>query len=264
MGQVPRPRNGTDMSRPSVARVYDALLGGRNNLAPDREAAARLLDPETGWPGLDRLVRQNRLAVTRAAEWAARRGISQYLDLGSGLPPPPPFRPVWKTVAELVAGSCVVSVDSDPLVAAAAQALGDGCGTAAITGDIADVPAMLKEAGEYLDFTRPVCVMMMSVLSFWPAPECRRICRGYVSALAPGSVLVISCGHVSDPALAARILASYGPRPLHNHSREDVESFFAGTTLAGPGVIADRGERGQWRYLRDDDPLAVLTGAGVV
>jgi hypothetical protein len=252
------------VNAPSAARIYDYLLGGHDNLAADREVAGRLLDPATGWPGMRSVARQNRLVVTRMAGWASARGIGQYLDLGAGLPPPPPFHPVWETVRQRVPGACVVSVDSDPVVSAAVQALGDDGATAAVTGDLADPAAVTGAAAEYLDFSRPAAVMLMSVLSFWSADEARRICRGYITALAPGSVLVISCGRADDPVIAEKIITSYTARGLHNHTAAEVTSFFGGTALVSPGVMADRGRRGEWRYLSPEDPLCVLYGAGIV
>jgi S-adenosyl methyltransferase len=72
-----------DMSRPNVARTYDALLGGHHNLAADRELARRLLEI---CPELASAARQNRAFITRAVTWAARQGIRQFADLGTGMP----------------------------------------------------------------------------------------------------------------------------------------------------------------------------------
>jgi len=77
---------GIDASVPNVARVYDCLLGGKDNFAADRIQAARLIELD---PSLPLLVRQNREFVSRVVTWAAGRGIRQFLDLGAGLPTHP-------------------------------------------------------------------------------------------------------------------------------------------------------------------------------
>jgi hypothetical protein len=73
-----------DTTRPSIARVYDYWLGGKDNFKADREEAERLLQI---YPDLRRLARENRQFLRRAVHWlAAERGIRQFLDIGSGLP----------------------------------------------------------------------------------------------------------------------------------------------------------------------------------
>jgi hypothetical protein len=72
--------------KPSVARVCNALLGGYDNYAADRELASRL----TGiCPDLPAVLRENRAFLARAADWAARQGIRQFADLGTGMPAHP-------------------------------------------------------------------------------------------------------------------------------------------------------------------------------
>jgi hypothetical protein len=75
-----------DFSKPSVARVHDALLGGHDTFAPDRELDGRLLEI---CPGLSSAVRENRSFIACAADWAAWQGIRQFADLGTGLPAHP-------------------------------------------------------------------------------------------------------------------------------------------------------------------------------
>ena len=75
-----------DLSKPNVARVHDALLGGHDNFAADRELAGRLLEI---CPELGSAARENRAFIARAVDWAARQGIRQFADLGTGLPAHP-------------------------------------------------------------------------------------------------------------------------------------------------------------------------------
>jgi S-adenosyl methyltransferase len=122
-----------DFSKPNVARVHDALLGGHDNFAADRELAGRLLDicPELGGA-----VRENRAFIARAAEWAARQGIRQFADLGTGLPAHPSAVHAARAVMPSVR---VVYVDNDPVVTSHVRALlvTDG-GSASVGADVKD------------------------------------------------------------------------------------------------------------------------------
>ena len=72
-----------DTSRPSIARIYDYWLGGKDNYRSDREEAERVL---AVYPPLKHMVRENRLFLSRSVSWLASLGIGQFLDIGSGLP----------------------------------------------------------------------------------------------------------------------------------------------------------------------------------
>jgi hypothetical protein len=88
--QNPLP-NGIDISRPNVARIYDYLLGGKDNFAVDREAAKQLLEVT---PDMAGIVRDNRSFIGRAVRHLATKGgIRQFLDLGGGRRPDPGIPP---------------------------------------------------------------------------------------------------------------------------------------------------------------------------
>jgi hypothetical protein len=75
---------GIDVTTPSIARVYDYMLGGKDNFAVDREVAKMALEiaPDGALTG-----RANRLFLQRVVRTlAADYGIGQFLDIGSGLP----------------------------------------------------------------------------------------------------------------------------------------------------------------------------------
>jgi hypothetical protein len=98
---------GIDVTRPSVARVYDFWLGGKDNFPVDRETGGRMAEVN---PSLPRLVRDNRQFLCAAAARAA--GVGQFLDLGAGLPAHPA---VHKAVRRVNPGARVCYVDNDPL-----------------------------------------------------------------------------------------------------------------------------------------------------
>ena len=73
--------------RPHPARVYDYLLGGKDNFAADRAAAEQGIkaNPASRTPP-----REIRAFLRRAVRFlAAERGIDQFLDIGTGIPSAP-------------------------------------------------------------------------------------------------------------------------------------------------------------------------------
>ena len=106
-----------DFTKPNAARVCDVLAGGRDNFAPDRELAGRLLGI---CPDLSSAVRENKAFIARAANWAARQGIRQFADLGCGMPAHPSAAAAVRAVTPSVR---LVYVDNDPVVTAHVQAL---------------------------------------------------------------------------------------------------------------------------------------------
>jgi O-methyltransferase involved in polyketide biosynthesis len=112
------PPNGIDISRPNVARIYDYLLGGKDNFAVDRDAAKRLL---TVTPDMAGIVRDNRSFIGRVVRHlAAEGGIRQFIDLGGGLPTQ---TNVHEMAQQVEADARVVYVDIDPVVWSHGQAL---------------------------------------------------------------------------------------------------------------------------------------------
>ena len=231
---------GFDASRPNMGRVYDYWLGGKDNYAADREEAERLL---AIYPQLRDLVRENRQFVTRAVTWAAQQGISQFIDLGAGLPASPA---VHATARAVLPSARVIYLDNDPVVLAHARALlATGDGVAAVAADLRAPEAVLAdpEMRAVIDLGEPVCVILAAILHFLDADAARQVTAGYARLMAPGSCMVISVACYDDEALGKRLSAEYTAATWHNHSRADIMSFFTGLELVGPGVT----EAQTWR-----------------
>jgi hypothetical protein len=80
-GELP-PQIDTQKAHP--ARIYDYMLGGRDNFPIDRQTADHALEV---WPSVRTSVRENRAFLGRAVRFlAAEAGVDQFLDIGSGLP----------------------------------------------------------------------------------------------------------------------------------------------------------------------------------
>jgi hypothetical protein len=180
------PPNGIDSSRPNVARIYDYLLGGKDNFAADREAARQLLAAS---PDMAGIVRDNRSFIGRVVRYLATEGgMRQFLDLGGGLPTQ---TNVHQMAHEVTPDARVVYVDNDPVVWSHGQALlAHGGQVSMVRADLRDPAAVLRHPDVLglLDFARPVAVVCASVLHFVADEEDPyRIIAEYRDHLAPGS-----------------------------------------------------------------------------
>jgi hypothetical protein len=229
-----------DSGLSNVARIYDALLGGKDNYAADREAARRLVEAV---PDAQRAARDNRAFLGRAVRFlAAEAGIGQFLDIGTGLPTRGNVHEIARSVNP---DARVVYCDYDPIVMAHARALLAGTpDVEAAEGDVRYPRHMLTlpAVRELIDFSRPVAVLLVAVLHFvpdsdspWSAVKC------ITDHLAPGSYLVIS--HVTsdeipdDAVRQAREIYAGALAQGAARSRGDIARFFDGVDLIDPGLV---------------------------
>jgi S-adenosyl methyltransferase len=224
---------GFDPKSPNVARVYDYGLGGRDNFAVDREAAARLL---AMYPSVATAIAGNRQFVSRAVTWVAGQGVGQFIDLGAGMPIEPA---VHETARAVIPGARVAYVDNDPVVNSHLSArFAKGANPVrVVNGDVWDTAAVLGALAGDVDLTRPVCLIMTMVLHFLDAPAARSAVAGYLAAAAPGSYLVASVGHGEGEA-ADNFFRAYSEtlQPLYNHPVAEFTAMFGGHELVPPGV----------------------------
>jgi SAM-dependent methyltransferase len=227
---------------PNVARVYDALLGGKDNYAADRDAARRLV---AAVPGVAWAARSNRAFLGRAVRYLAARGITQFLDIGSGLPT---RGNVHQAAHEVAPDARVVYADIDPIVVAHARALlaDSPAADPKITAVEADLryPRHLitsREIRDHLDLARPVGLLLVAVLHFMTdADRPHDVVRCLAGRLAPGSYIVISHGTADnitpDAARAAAAIYDGASAPGVARSRDDIERFLDGLEIVLPGV----------------------------
>lgn len=231
------PAGGIDVTRPSVARVYDFWLDGKDNFAVDRDMAGRMAELN---PALPQLVRQNRQFVCAAAARAAAAGISQFLDLGAGLPARPA---VHEAVREVNPGARVCYLDIDPVAVLHGEALlARGDGLATVQADLTGPETVLAnpEVRSVIDMTQPTAIILAAVLHFLPAGPAAALCAGYMSRAARGSWLIVSCGHYEDEKLATRLKQTATHARFWNHHAADLASFVGGLEPVAPGVCEAR------------------------
>ena len=246
---------GLDITVPNVARVYDYLLGGKDNFEADRAAAERLVSLA---PGVRETVVENRQFLRRAVRYLARdAGIDQFLDVGVGLPTQ---GAVHEVAHEVSPEARVAYVDYDPVVVLhGGVLLTEPDRSIVVQGDLRDPAALLADPGirGHLDFGRPVAVFLLAILHFIAdADDPYGIVAAIMGALPSGSYLVLA--HVSadgvrdDVAEGAVALYSRASEPLTPRTREQVARFFDGLDIAEPGIVRDYA----WR----PDPSAGAAG----
>ena len=233
-------RTAGNLSIPSPARVYDALLGGKDNFAIDRAVAEKLAQAK---PAIRPNVLANRGYLVRVVRYLAlHAGVRQFLDLGTGLP----TRVNTHEVAQRAAPAArIVYVDKDPCVIVHARALlvgGPEGATSFLQEDIRNPQQVLDQAAGTLDFTEPVAFLMLSVLDTMPdAERPQEMVADYLDAAVPGSYLAISHPAsdvgAAEAALAAREFGASLAIKQTNRTRDEVAAFFTGLELIEPGIV---------------------------
>jgi hypothetical protein len=237
-----------DVTVAHPARVYNYLLGGKDNFAADRAAAEQMI---AGGAKVLTGVRANRAFLGRAVRFlAGEAGIRQFLDIGTGLPSADNTHEVAQAVAP---SSRIVYVDNDPIVLSHANALLKSAPSGAcqyIQADLRDPRSILDEAAKTLDFGQPVAVMILMTLQYVAdADDPQQIVRTLVDAVPSGSYLAIS-DVAMDLAADANVTASADK--LNEHLRttrqtirslEQIAGFFSGLKMVEPGLV----QLPQWR-----------------
>jgi hypothetical protein len=248
-----------DIRVPGVARIYDFLLGGKDNYAADREAAEEL---KRAVPGVAEWARENRLFLAEAVRHLASAGITQFIDIGSGLPTAQNTHEVAHAVSP---EARIVYVDYDPQVITHARAiLAADENVYALEGDIRKPRAVMRIIGEsYLDFSEPVGILLVAILHFIDDQTAYPVVQQLMSYAAPGSYLVVSHGsydHVSqEQAETVRKVYQGASEPTYPRSKADVTRFFSGLEITGHGVTGV----GDWGSPAGSDTALGYAGAGL-
>ena len=236
--------NGTpwylDTSVPNVARVYDFLLGGKDNYAVDRAAAVELVRLI---PDAPRACHQNRQFLSRAVRFlAGEAGIRQFIDIGTGLPTQ---GSVHEVAQDITPDARVIYVDYDPVVVSHAQALLVRTPTTvAINGDLKEPGQILSHPAvqALINFAEPVAILLVAVLHFLRDDDKPYDVVDTLKAAMPsGSYLVLS--HVTSDNISAeaaqyvRDLYEQTTAPGAARTRPEIERFFDGMEIVEPGLV---------------------------
>ncbi|PZG12348.1 SAM-dependent methyltransferase [Nonomuraea aridisoli] len=244
-----QPPPGLDVGEPTIARAYDALLGGANNFPADRELARYATEHI---PGLRESAVENRKVLIRGVRHlAGEAGLAQFLDLGSGLPTAQNTHEVARARNK---EARVVYVDIDPLVRVQGrQILGGDEAATVVTADVRDPESVLRhpDVTRLIDFDRPVALMLVGMLHYLSPEIAGSVLAAYRDALAPGSHLFITS--LVDTGLPAqRELARITRESLEEgwaRTPDEIERCFGDFELLPPGVV----HTALWR---PDEPVA--------
>lgn len=239
-----------DTSRPSVARIYDYLLGGVHNFQVDRDVAARAIAVS---PEIPLGARTNRAFLRRAVQHMLRHGVRQFLDIGAGIPAAGSTHEIAR---QLCPDARVVYVDNDPIAVAHSRAImaGEPAGRV-LEADLRDTDRLLQapEVRDLIDLTEPVGVLLLAVLHFVADHDDPAGIVGTLrAAMAPGSFLAIT--HVTT-ALDAEPRSTVGGHTTQAYPRRraEIAALFGDFPLEEPGLVPPAG----WRPDEPVDPAAL-------
>jgi hypothetical protein len=244
------------------ARIYDYLLGGKDNFAADREAADVLLQAA---PKAVQAARSNRAFLERAVTYLTEEaGVRQFLDIGTGLPT---ANNTHEVAQRNIPDSRVVYVDNDPMVLLHAQTLLTSTGqgkTDYIDADILEPQKILSQAAGTLDFSQPIAVMYLSVLHFIrDEDDPHRMVKTIVDAIPSGSYLVMTHASSDSKPEVGEFARRYNERGSSGgapRTRAECSRFFDGLELIEPGLVSWP----EWRPRSDLEAAAYSMGWGGV
>jgi len=236
-GQQEMPK--LDTTVPQTARIWNHLLGGKDNFAVDREVGDQII---ASLPQLAENARLSRAYLARAVRYlAGEAGVRQFLDIGTGLPTADNTHEVAQQVAP---DARIVYVDNDPLVLAHARALlttsPEGA-TDYIDADLRDSDTILREAARTLNLDQPVALFLMGILGhIEDDAEAKSIIDKIMGRLAPGSYLAMYDGSDTSEANneAVRIWNISANPKYHLRSAARIAGLFEGLELVEPGVVS--------------------------
>ncbi|MBW8485448.1 SAM-dependent methyltransferase [Actinomadura parmotrematis] len=230
---------GVDATVPNVARIYDYLLGGKDNFEVDRKAAEALL---AAAPEAAVTARANRAFLGRAVRALAAGGVRQFLDVGAGLPTRANVHEVARRVAP---DARTVYVDHDPVVVAHGRALlSEAPGVAVVHGDLYRPEEIRADpvVQRLIDPAEPVAVLMLAVLHFVPdAADPAGLVRRLTGGLAPGSALVLSHATSArtreDAVATAKSVYTSAASSIELRSPAEIARLFGAFEPTEPGVV---------------------------
>jgi S-adenosyl methyltransferase len=233
-----RAPRGVDITRPSIARVYDYLLGGKDNFIADRVVGDKI---KTALPEVHLGVRAQRGVLGRAIRYLVGEvGIRQLVDIGSGLPTAGNVHEVARQVAP---ETRVVYVDNDPIVLAHARAiLAGNAGVSVLEHDLLKPGALLDDPAmrTAIDFDQPVGLLLCGILHYISdEEEPAGIIRSLVERLPSGSHVflhhLVQAGTPGEKAAEAAMRQGIGRG--YFRTPEQVAALLDGLELVEPGLV---------------------------
>jgi hypothetical protein len=263
MAEYPYPE--IDANKPNAARMYEYMLGGKENFEADRSAVETMRKIA---PDLSASAWANRSFHLCAAELMAGVGLTQFIDIGCGLLT---MENTHEVVRRVIPSARVAYIDYDPGVVSHGRALlADDAALTVIRGDIRDPAGILSAVRDdgLIDPGEPCGVLVTAVLHFVPDIDdpCGVVTR-LTAALAPGSYFALSHftneGVVRDRVHNNLEVYSSASAQLNPRDRVEVTRFFAGLELLPPwpGAAPGVSKAGMWGRTQPPDPSEAALGS---
>lgn len=250
-----------DHTKPSPARMYDYALDGKDNFAVDRAAIAQVAELV---PGFREVAKANRAFLVHAVTTMAAQGISQFMDIGAGLPTAPNVHEVAQQVHP---DARVVYVDNDPIVMAHNRALRSRTpGVLTLHHDMRQPEGLLSDPllRQHLDFTQPIGLLFIAVLHFVRRDVAVALVKQFLRAMPEGSFVAISavCAEGMSRELSDRLEMIYTDAPvkLVIRTSAEIEQLFEGIDILAPGLR----DVSSWAGHDKPLPMPVLGGVGTI
>jgi SAM-dependent methyltransferase len=227
-----------DVEIPSAARIYDFLLGGAHNFSADRIVGKKILEV---LPNGRQVASSNRAFLTRAVRYMLDQGITQFLDLGSGIPTVGNVHDIAQSINP---ASRIVYVDYDQVAVAHSELILAGNERATVVeADLTEPGEVLGEPAvrEFLDFDRPIGLLLVAVFHFVPDDKNpAEIVAKYLSVLPPGSLVALS--HLTADQFPGEMAAiveemKHSRDPMYFRSYDEVVTLFEGLEVIEPGIV---------------------------
>lgn len=258
-GHVPSP----SPDEANIARAYNYLLGGKDARATDRLLAERMLE---AWPRAGDAAVANRKFIERAVRYLVGQGVTQFIDIGAGLPCE---NNVHEVAQALNPAARVIYVDNDPAVVSYGNAIlasPANLTTHMVEADMRETARILNDQRvvKLIDFQKPVAVLFVASLHFLSSDEDPYAAvAAFRDAMAPGSHLVISHGLISEEIEEAVRHYNTATRRGTPRTLKQIAAFFDGFTLLEPGLVP----LVEWRQSPDHIPpdmadLPMIAGVG--
>ena len=225
-----------DISKPSIARVYDATLGGKDNFAVDREGAAMIAKHV---PKIKEASQDNRLGLSKGVEYVARQGIDQFLDIGAGLPT---MENTHQVAQRINPNAKVCYVDNDPIVLSHGRALlARNESTTIVTADLRDPESILNhpDVNKVIDFDRPIGLMVVGLFMHFHDEENPGEWVGTLLDACPSGSYLLMTDFADTGEPQQKAIEKAGLEALGNgwvRKPEKILEHFQGLPLVEPGL----------------------------
>jgi hypothetical protein len=248
-----------DITKPSPARMYDYALGGKDNFEVDRRAVEQVA---TVLPDFRHLAQLNRLFLKNAVQILCEAGITQFIDIGTGIPTSPN---VHELARQVHPHAKVVYVDNDPIVMAHNRALRAKVdGVITVQHDAREPDTIIRDPAvrQLIDFNQPVGLLFIAVLHFVRRDLAADALTRFRQSVPSGSYIAIStaCTDGMNPAVISKVESVYqnAAAQIFFRTGAQIEQLFEGLELVEPGLK----DITKWRVDEPTPEIHVTAGIG--